>query len=52
MVGDCNVRVIFWTLWSVNAATAAIVVYFFLAGAADGSVSSYNIGLWLGILAA
>lgn len=45
-------RVIFWTLWFVNAAAAAIVVYFFFAGAADGSVSSYNIGLWLGILAA
>jgi hypothetical protein len=46
------VRAIFWILWSVNAAIAAIVVVFFLAGLSDGSVSSFNIGLWLGILAA
>lgn len=45
-------RAIFWTFWFVNAATAAVLVYFFFAGAADGSVSSFNIGLWLGILAA
>lgn len=44
-------RAIFWILWSVNAALAAIVVFFFLAGVGDGSVSSFNIGLWLGILA-
>lgn len=44
-------RLIFWISWSVNAAAAAIVVYFFLAGAADSSVSSDNIVLWLGILA-
>ncbi|MFZ5672119.1 MAG: osmoprotectant transporter permease [Pseudomonadota bacterium] len=43
---------IFWILWAVNAAVAAIVVTFFLAGLADGSVSSFNIGLWLAILAA
>jgi hypothetical protein len=46
------VRAIFWILWSVNAAIAAIVLLFFFAGLADGSVSSFNIGLWLGILAA
>lgn len=52
MVGDLSVRIIFWTLWFVNAAAAAVVVYFFFAGAADGSVSSFNIGMWLGLLAA
>lgn len=45
-------RAIFWILWSVNAAIAAIVLLFFFAGLADGSVSSFNIGLWLAILAA
>lgn len=45
-------RAIFWILWSVNAAIAAIVLLFFFAGLADGSVSSFNIGLWLVILAA
>ena len=43
-------RAIFWILWSVNAAIAAIVLLFFFAGLADGSVSSFNIGLWLAIL--
>lgn len=45
-------RAIFWILWSVNAAIAAIVLLFFFAGLADGSVSSFNIGLWLAILVA
>ena len=42
---------LFWALWIINGVTAAIAIWFFIAGAADGSVSSYNIGLWLGILA-
>ena len=36
----------------VAALTAAVVVVFFVIGIADGSVSSFNIVLWLGILAA
>lgn len=34
------------------ALTAAVIVVFFVVGIADGSVSSFNIVLWLGILAA
>lgn len=35
------------TFWS-----ALVVVYFFVIGLADGSVSSFNMSLWLGLLAA
>ena len=36
----------------IDIAVAAVFVYFFFVGLADGSVSSFNIGLWLAILAA
>ncbi len=39
------------TLLGVDVLAALGVVYFFLAGLADGSVSSFNSGLWFGILA-
>ncbi len=42
---------VFWFLWGVDALVAAVVVFFFLWGIADGSVSSFNIMLWLGMLA-
>jgi len=45
----------FWFPWGVDAVIAAIAVFFFLWGLADGSVSSFNGGLWtilLGALAA
>ena len=42
---------VFWTLWGFDAIVAAIVVVFFFWGLADGSVSSFNITLWLGMLA-
>jgi len=41
----------FWILLGIDIVAAAILVYFFFIGLADGSVSSFNIGLWLGILA-
>lgn len=40
----------FWIPWAIDVVIAAVVVYFFLIGLADGSVSSFNIGLWLLIL--
>ncbi|WP_284617993.1 hypothetical protein [Aquabacterium humicola] len=43
---------LFWTLWSIDALMAAILVAFFVIGLADGSVSSFNIVLWLGMLGA
>ena len=42
----------FWTLWAVNAVIGAIVLFFFFWGLADGSVSSFNVGLWTMMLAA
>jgi hypothetical protein len=42
----------FWFLWGVDALIASVVLYFFFAGLADRSVSMFNIGLWMAILAA
>lgn len=39
-------------LWWFDALITAVFVYFFLVGLADGSVSSFNMGLWFFILAA
>ena len=41
----------FRLLIAVDAAVAAVVLYFFVIGLADGSVSSFNAGLWMAILA-
>jgi len=41
----------FWLPWSISALVAATFVVFFLIGLADGSVSSFNMLLWVGILA-
>jgi hypothetical protein len=40
----------FWLLWSINAVIAAIVLFFFFWGLNDGSVSSFNMLLWLALL--
>lgn len=37
----------FWIPWAIDAVIAAIVVFFFLWGLADGSVSTFNIGIWI-----
>lgn len=36
---------------AVAGLVAAVLVFFFLVGLGDGSVSSFNAGLWLGVLA-
>jgi hypothetical protein len=41
---------LFWTLFSLDAVVAAIMLFFFFAGLGDGSVDSFNIVLWLTIL--
>ena len=41
----------FWFLWGFDAVVALVVVYFFVWGLIDGSVSGFNIGLWLTLLA-
>jgi hypothetical protein len=40
----------FGILVAIDAVIAFIALYFFMIGLADGSVSSFNIVLWLGIL--
>lgn len=41
----------FRALWGIDLLAGAILVAFFVIGLADGSVSSFNIALWLGVLA-
>jgi len=40
------------TLLGIDLLVALVVVYFFVIGLTDGSVSSFNMNLWLGLLAA
>ena len=40
----------FWIPCAIDAVIASIAVYFFFIGLADGSVSSFNMGLWLCLL--
>jgi hypothetical protein len=44
--------VAFWVVWGWDALIALVALYFFFVGLADGSVSSFNGGLWLMILLA
>jgi hypothetical protein len=41
---------LFRILWIFDAVVAAIFLFFFFAGISAGTVSSFNIGLWLTIL--
>lgn len=41
---------LFRILWGVDAVVFTIFIYFFFVGLADGSVSSFNMGVWLCIL--
>jgi len=41
---------IYRILLGIDAIVVLVVGYFFLVGLADGSVSAFNIGLWIGIL--
>jgi hypothetical protein len=43
---------LFRVLFGIDALAALVLVYFFAIGIADGSVSSFNSGLWLATLAA
>ncbi len=43
---------LFRILFFINAIAAAVAAFFFVLGILDGSVSSFNAGLWLALLAA
>lgn len=36
----------FWAPWAIAAAVTCVAVYYFFVGLVDGSVSSFNAGLW------
>ena len=37
---------LFWIFWGIDVLVALVFVVFFFIGLTDGSVSSFNIGLW------
>lgn len=41
---------VFWAFFAMDALIGAMAVGFFFLGLADGSVSSFNIGVWIAIL--
>ena len=42
--------IFFWILWTVDAIATSIILYFFIIGLGDNSVSGQNAGLWLMIV--
>ena len=40
----------FWIPWAMAAAVTGEAVFYFLAGLASGSVSSFNAGIWGAVL--
>jgi hypothetical protein len=42
--------IFFWILFGIDAVAAMVTIYFFLEGLGDGSVSSFNMGLWMALL--
>ena len=42
----------FWLPWTIDAVVAGIALFFFFWGLADGTVSSFNAGIWTVLLAA
>lgn len=44
-------QIAFTALFVASALTAAVAVLFFAIGLGDGSITSFNLGLWLGLLA-
>jgi hypothetical protein len=43
---------LFWIFWGIDALICIIIVIFFFQGLVNGSVSSFNIWIWIVILAA
>jgi len=42
---------IFRVLFTISVVAAGVALFFFLVGLQDGSVSSFNMMLWMGLLA-
>ena len=43
--------IFFWIVFGIDVVAALVALYFFAVGLGDGSVSSFNMALWLGLLA-
>ena len=43
-------KYLFWTSWSLAVLVELGLVFFFVWGLSDGTVSSFNIALWAGLL--
>ena len=41
---------LFWTCFPIDALVFAVVFHFFLDGLGNGTVSSFNIGIWLALV--
>jgi hypothetical protein len=41
---------LYWILLAIDGVAALVALYFFFIGLADGSVSSFNAGIWLALL--
>jgi len=42
----------FKILWTIDALAALVILYFFIEGLGDGTVSGRNMNMWFGIIAA
>jgi apolipoprotein N-acyltransferase len=42
--------ILFKIMWGVDAVASLIILYFFVAGLGDNTVSSRNMGLWMTML--
>lgn len=40
----------FWIVWGIGAAVGLVALYIFVSGLGNGTVSSFNLGLWLVLL--
>ena len=43
-------RMFFRTIWVIDAIIGGVGLYFFVVGLHDGSVSSFNMTFWIGLL--
>jgi hypothetical protein len=44
--GKQHMHLTFWISWGIDALIGVLILYFFFLGLSDGSVSSFNIGIW------
>lgn len=38
--------ILFWMLWAIDAIATAVILYFFVIGLGDGSISGTNASIW------